>query len=420
MKKLYFLNEKERERISNLHNKNVKEKYLVTEEKQLLNENWMAWAVRALPFLMRNSKTGNPSAPVSLPNGGTAPSASVLSTILSNPTTLGWLKGLGLVGLAGLAWEYMPGKRRPEEEGRNREVYENYVVKCDFLIENKDLSEADIDRKARKIYNYIGKVIYHLTPEQAAYLAAEIKDMKTAGNYCAVDKKFMNIVKTEGTGSSWDASGYNFMHEIISHVFYENAAFENSFISPLSYLKGWSAKIPTNFTSSTKSNISWANSNLTENPNPSNDFNCVKYAYKENSSPFRGGNAKYVDKKFLTDPNDSNKLSNLYYYYGKELRYFSDGKWQDRKDLSKNGEYRCGPGEGIESIIISGKESSTKKEGGGGVIPTPSPSLNCNQLGKTKISFSQLSELRKLIGSNETDSSLTQREINLIFEKIKM
>ncbi len=414
MKKIYFLNEKERERISNLHNKNVKEKYLVTEEKQLLSESWMAWATRFLPWILGNK---NSSAPVPLPNGTQAPAKSIWDAISKNKNLMGLLKGAGLLGLAGLAWEYMPGKRRPEEEGRNREVYENYVVKCDYLIENKDLEDSDVDRKARKIYNFIGKVIYHLTPEQATYLAAEIRDMKTAGNYCAVDKKFMDIVKTEGTGSSWDASGYYYMHEIVSHVFYENAAFEKSFISPLSYLKGWTAKRPPNFTGSSKTNTFWANSNLTENPNPSNDFNCVKFAYKENSSPFRGGNAKYVDKKFLTDPNDTSKLSNLYYYYGKELRYFSDGRWQDRKDLSKNGEYRCGPGEGIESIIISGKEN---KSGGGGGTPIPTPSVDCTQLGRTKLTSSQLSELRTIINSTETNSSFSQREINLIFEKLKM
>jgi hypothetical protein len=414
MKKIYFLNEKERERISNLHNKNVKEKYLVTEEKQLLTENWLTWATRAVPFLIKNVSSGRGNTPARLPGGNTASSASILNKIISNPTTFSWLKTAGLVGLAGVAWAYMPGQVRAEEPTRNKQVYESYVNKCDALIQTKDLDDSEIDRIARKIYNFIGKVVYHLTDDQASYLATELEKLKTAGNYCAVDKKFMDIVKTEGTGSSWDASGYNYMHEIVSHVFYENAAFERSFVSPLSYLKGWNAKVsPTTTTTSEF----WANSNLTGNVNPSNDFNCVKFAYKKNSEPFRGDQENNVDKRFLTDPNNPGKLSNLYYYFGKDLRYFSDGKWQDRKDMSRTGEYRCGPGEGLDAIIISsGNKKDDNKTGGG---PTPII-LDCNQLGRTKLSSSQLNELRSLIGSTETTSSLSQSEINLIYEKINI
>jgi hypothetical protein len=316
------------------------------------------------------------------------------------------------------------------KEERGKKFVDDYAVHClqDITIDNASLDMKQINDISEKIYRLIsgGGWIYatDISQDQLNQLVAIIKNLKTAGNYCAVDKRTTEIIRQKGTGTSWSSSGYENMHEIINTVIWRDTAW-NQFVTAVSELKGWRGEKTDEKATETKSNRFWLNSNLTVNKNPSNEYNCVKYAFLENSSENwpSGKDLERVDKAFLKDP-DTNEYN--YYYYGDDLRYFSDGIWQDRTNKKITGEYYCGPGLYLEAVITGETSSSTtttttKKSGGsgGGGGGGGTITVNCNVLGRTKLTSQQISDLRKKIESTETTSSLSQNEINLIYKKIQ-
>ena len=376
-KKLYFLNNEEKERILNLHENRTKNQYLINEK----------------------------------------------------------------------LW----GTRYTEPE-RNQKVYSEFVYNCDKIQSLNTFEDPrEIKRKAEEIYNTIGTVTYHLSPLLAGRLKSLIESLETGPNYCIVDRKFMDIVRNKGVSSATWSSGYNNMHEIVSHVFYKNAAWNESFYEPLSELANWGGKettTPEEKETENKSGSFWANSNLTKNPSVDTEYNCVKYAYKLNAEQGwdSGKDLDSVDIKYIGDSSNEVKPSTpskeegaavksarkvaeknknfgtgLYFYYSSikspigGLRFFSDGMWQSRKDPKQTGEYYCGPGVGLEAVVIS---SGKKDEGGGKVIPPIPTTIDCTKMGISIITQDKLNNLRKLIGSTETGSSISQNEINLIHNKL--
>ena len=313
------------------------------------------------------------------------------------------------------------------KDERADKFYNDFAVHClqDITIDTADMEMKQINEVSERIYKLIsgGGFFTSVSQSQLNQLVAIIKNLKTAGNYCAVDKRTTEIIKEKGTGTSWYSSGYNNMHEVINAALYKDSAW-NEFVNAVRELKYWAGKpIIPNPTAKTKSEHYWINSNLTKNTSPSDDYNCVKYAYKKDSSKNwkSGDDLNRVDKSYLQDPNNPGQYTDFFYYYGDDLRYFSDGIWQDRTNKKITGEYYCGPGLYLEAVITgsSSTTSTTTTKGGGGGGGGGTTIVNCNYMGTTKLTPQQINDLRKKIESTETSSSLSQSEINLIYNKIQ-